>query len=286
MPSVRSALLGLLVGVVHAGLLLGVAADLGYGVEPSAYTLLGALWRYSGLVLVAALPVWLAVQYRLVTPLVALVLTTGYVLGIEIPPPGPTFRDLAELEGLAESTGITVVENGLYIVRYMVHASVWALGFLLTGLVEYTVRSSRKRLPAPRLIPALPLPAPRRQAIRTAAAGGLLHGAVMIWLAHQLGVTLSGASDSVLFLFGAVGMVLLAAVPLYLLARRQLIAPVTLLTLFVIFDARATLTASVEDPHALYFGGWFFFFGVILAAAGIEHGLRLTGLFRTARSRL
>lgn len=286
MPSLRSALLGLLVGVVHAALLLAVAADLGYGVEPSAYTLVGALWRYSGLVVVAALPVWLAVQYRLVTPLVALVLTTGYVLGVEITPPGPTFRDLAEVERLAESTGITVVENGLYIVRYMIHASVWALGFLLIGLVEYTVRSRWKRLPAPRLIPALALPAQRRQAIRTAAGGGLLHGAVMVWFAHRLGVTLAGGPDSLLYLFGVVGMVVLAAVPLYLLARRQLIAPTTLLALFVLFDARATLDAGVEDPHALYFGGWFFFLGVILAAAGIEYSLRLTRLFYAARSRL
>lgn len=280
MSPARSALLGLLAGVLHAGALLTVALDLGYAVGPTEYTLVGALWRYGGLVAVAALPVWLAARYRLVAPLLALVLTTGYALGMELTPPGPTFRDVAELEGLAEPTGITVVENGLYIVRYMVHASVWALGFLLIALVEYAVRSRWERLPAPREVPVLSIPAPRRRAIQIAAAGGLLHAAVMGWFAHRLGVTMAGGLDSLLYLFGVVGMVVLAAVPLYLLVRQQLIAPVTLLTVFVILDVRATFTASVEDPHALYFGGWFFFFGVLLAAAGIEYGLRRIGLVR------
>lgn len=286
MPSTRSTLLGLLASVLHAVVLLAVALDLGYAVGPSAYTLLGALWRYGGLLVAAALPVWLAVRYRLVAPLIALALTTGYVLGVEMTPPGPTFRDVAELEGLAEPTGVTVVENGLYIVRYMVHTSVWALGFLLIGLVEYAVRNRWERLPTPRVVPALSIPAPRRRAIRIAAAGGLLHAAVMVWFAHRLGVTVAGGPDSLLYLFDAVGMVVLAAVPLYLLVRRQLFAPATLLTVFVILDARATLSASVEDPHALYFGGWFFFLTILLLAAGIEYGLRVTGLLCRVRSHL
>ena len=36
----------------------------------------------------------------------------------------------------------------------------------------------------------------------------------------------------------------------------------------------AEFTASVEDPHALYFGGWFFYLGILLIVAGIEYGLR------------
>lgn len=92
-PSNRSVLVSLLVGLVHAGTLTGVALTLGYSIGPSEYTSIGMGWRYGGLVVVAAVPVWLVLQYRIITPLLALVLTTGYVLGMELTPPGPTFRD-------------------------------------------------------------------------------------------------------------------------------------------------------------------------------------------------
>jgi len=80
-------------------------------------------------------------------------------------------------------------------------------------------------------------------------------------------------------------MWVLAAVPLYLLVRHRLVAPATLLTLFVILDVRAEFTASVEDPHALYFGGWFLYLGVLLVAGGIEYGLRRGDIHRRFASR-
>ncbi|MDG5777390.1 hypothetical protein VB773_21590 [Haloarculaceae archaeon H-GB2-1] len=207
--------------------------------------------------------------------MIALVVTAAYVLGMELTPPGPTFRDVAELEGLAEPTGITVVENGLYIVRYMVNASVWTVGFLFLGLVEYAVRTTWTHLPSVReWVPWLSIPASRRRAIAIATMGGLLHAAVMVWYAVRLGVTLSGGFEWLLYLFGAVGMWVLAALPLYLLVRHRLIVPATLLTVFILIDVQAAFTASVEDPHALYFGGWFFYLGILLIVAGIEYGLR------------
>jgi hypothetical protein len=280
MPSRRSALLSLVVGVLHAALLLTVALRLGYEIGPSEYTLLGVTWRYAGLVVVAALPVWLALEHRLLTPLVALALTSGYVVGVELAPPGPTFRDVAELERLSEPTGITVVENGLYVVRYMVNATVWTFGFLLLGLVEHAVRTSWSWLPslqwvpAVRPIPWLSIPAARSRAVAVAAAGGLMHAVVMVWFAHRLGVTVSGGVEWLLYLFGAVGMVLLAAVPLYVLVRQQLVAPTALLTAFVLLDVRAEFTASVDGPHALYFGGWFVYLALLVLAAALEYGLR------------
>lgn len=275
MPSRRTVGFSLAIGVIHAAGLLLVALSLGYSIGPSQYSLGGLLWRYGGLVVVAAVPIWLAVRFRLVTPVLAFIVTTGYVLGMELTPPGPTFRDVAELEGLAEPTGITVVENGLYIVRYMVNASVWTVGFLFLGLGEYAVRTAWTRLPAvPRSVPWLSIPAQRRRATAIAATGGLLHAAVMVWYAARLGVTLSGGSEWLLYLFGAIGMWVLAAVPLYLLVRHCLIAPAALLTVFILIDVQAAFTASVEDPHALYFGGWFFYLGILLIVAGIEYGLR------------
>ena len=88
MPSRRHLLGSLLVGTIHAGCLLLVALDLGYSVDPSNYSILGLGWRYGGLVVVAAVPVWLALRYRLVAPLIAISVTTGYVLGMELTPPG------------------------------------------------------------------------------------------------------------------------------------------------------------------------------------------------------
>lgn len=287
MPSRRPLVISLVVGVVHAAGLLAVALHLGYAVSPTEYSLLGAGWRYGGLVVVATLPVWLALRYRLAAPLVVLVVTTGYVLGMELTPPGPTFRDVAELERLAEPTGITVVEDGLYIVRYMVNASVWTVGFLFLGLVEYVVRSTWHILPAVgRTVPELPVPASRRRAAAVATTGGVLHAAAMVWFAARLGVTVSGGWEWVLYLFGAVGMWVLATVPLYLLVRHRLVAPATLLTLFVLLDARAEFTASVEDPHALYFGGWFLYLGILLVAGGIEYGLRRADIYRRFASQL
>jgi hypothetical protein len=281
MPSERAIGVGLAAGVVHAVVVLVVALALGYSVGPSQYPPGGLLWRYGGLVVVAAVPTWLAVRFRLFLPVLALVGTTGYVLGMELAPPGPTFRDVAELERLADPTGITVVEDGLYAVRYMVDASVWTVGFLLLGLVEHAVRTTRTELPAVRgAVPWLSPPDSRRRAVAVAATGGLLHAAVMVWYAARGGVSLAGGPEWLLYLFGAVGTWLLAAVPLYHLLRHRLFAPATLLAVFVLLDARAGLTASVDGPHALYFGGWFLYLGVLLVVAGIEWGLRRLDVYR------
>jgi hypothetical protein len=275
MPSTRPAPFSLLVGLCHAAGLLFVAYHLGYAVEPSAYTVVGAGWRYTGLVVVAALPTWLALRYRLVAPLAVLLVTTGYVVGVELLPPGPTFHDVAEFERLSEPTGITVVKDGLYIVRYMLNASVWTLGFGLLAVVEYVGRAEWDRLPA---VPAAPpwesLPTSRRSAATVAAVGGLVHAVVMTWFAVRLGVTATGGLGWVLYPVSVIGMWLLAAVPLYLLVRRRLVAPTALLTTFVLLDARAEFTASVDGPHALYFGGWFLYLALVLVTGGIEYGCR------------
>ncbi|MDZ5810816.1 hypothetical protein U4E84_05585 [Halorubrum sp. AD140] len=275
MPSIRSILVSLLIGLVHAGTLIVVALALGYSIGPSEYTSLGMGWRYGGLVVMAAAPVWLVLRYRIFAPLLALTLTTGYVLGMELTPPGPTFSDVAELERLAEPTGIIVVENGLYIVRYMLNASIWLVGFLFLGLVEYTVRTGWKRLPAVPSLPALiSIPASRGQAVRVATVGGVLHAAVMLWFALRLGLTVSGEFSWLMYISSTLGMWVLAAVPLYLLVRHLVVAPATVLTVFMLLTVQAEFTASPDDPHALYFGAWFLYLGLLLVVTGIEVGLR------------
>lgn len=275
MSSKRPELGALLAGLLHATILLTVAWNLGYSVGPTEYSVLGAAWRYGGLVVMGALPMWLALRYHLATPLVAFLVTTGYVLGMELSPPGPTFHDVAEFERLAEPTGIIVVENGLYIVRYMLNASVWTVGFLFAGVVEYVTRTMWTRLPSiPVSHRVLSIPASRRHAALVAASGGLLHAVVMTWFAVRLGVTFTGGWKWFLYLYGPVGMWLLAAVPLYLLVRHRLVSPAVLLTLFVFNDVWTDFTASVDDPHAFYFGVWFIFLAVLLVAAAIEYALR------------
>jgi hypothetical protein len=108
----------------------------------------------------------------------------------------------------------------------------------------------------------------------------------MVWFAARLGVTVSGGWKWALYLFGAVGMCVLATVPPYLLVRHRLVAPATLLTLFVLLDARAEFTAGVEDSHALYFGGWFLYLGILLVAGGVEYSLRRVEIYRRFESRL
>ena len=275
MPSIRSLLVSLLVGLVHAGTLVAVALTLGYSIGPSEYTILGMGWRYGSLVVVAAVPAWLVVRYRIIAPLLALSVTTGYVLGMELTPPGPTFRDVAELERLTEPTGIIVVENGLYVVRYMLNASVWTVGFLFLGLVEYTVRTGWKRLPAvPSPNSSISIPTSRKQAVSIATGGGVVHAAVMLWFSLRLGLTVSGDFGWLMYLSSILGMWILAAVPLYLLVRYLVVAPSTVLTAFILLDVQAEFTASPSDPHALYFGAWFLYLAILLIVAGIEFGLR------------
>lgn len=274
MTSTRNAAVSLLAGVVHAVLLVVVALRLGYSVGPTEYSLVGLTWRYGGLVAVAAVPVWVALRFRVVSPLVALLVTSGYVLGMELSPPGPTFRDVAELEHLAEPTGITVVEHGLYAVRYMVNASVWLAGFCLLGLIEYVARRSWGWLPDVTPASWLPIPATRRRAAAVAAAAGGCHAAVMVPFAVRLGVTISSVPDWPLYLFGTLGMWVLGAAPTYLLVRHRLLGQALCFAWLLFVDVRAEFQASVEDAHALYFGGWFVFLGAVLVVAGVEYGLR------------
>jgi hypothetical protein len=275
-PPARTVLVSLAAGLAHAAVVVGVAGGLGYDVGPTAYSPLGLLWRYGGLVAVAAVPVGVARRYRVVAPLVALLATTGYVLGAELTPPGPAFVDVAELEPSVEGpTGMTVVENGLYAVRYMVDASVWTTGFASLALVEYAARSEWAWLPPVSNPPRwLPIPSPRRRALAVAAVAGALHAVVMVAFALRTGVTLTGVDAGLFYLYGTVGMWLLAALPTYLLVRRRLLAPVALLTVLVLLDVRAGFAASADGPHALYFGGWFLPLALVAAAALVESGLR------------
>jgi hypothetical protein len=106
----------------------------------------------------------------------------------------------------------------------------------------------------------------------------------MVWFAVRLGVTATGGFEFLLYLFSTVGMWLLAAVPLYLLVRHRFVSPPILLVVFVLNDARSDFFATVDDPHAFYFGAWFLFLGIILIVGGVEFGLRRLALLERVQS--
>jgi len=273
MSSTRRVLLSLGLGVLYALGLFVLASRLGYAVGPSEHSLIEFGWHYGGLVAAAAFPIWSALRYRLLTPLVALIAVTGYVVGMELLAPGPTFHDIAELEGLAEPTGIIVVENGLYVVRYASYASVWLVGFAGLAVLEGTARTTWTRLPSPPEQP-LRLVGGRQHTRLIAVASGLVYVVVMTWFAVRLNVVLAGGRTLLLYAFGGVGMWALGSLPLYFLGRYRLFAPLALATLFTFADVAAEFTASVESPHALYFGGWFLPLGLIFLAGGLEAVIR------------
>jgi hypothetical protein len=162
---------------------------------------------------------------------------------------------------------------------------VWTVGFVFLGLVEYVSRLSWRWLPSvPTSRRWVTVPASREQATAVATVGGLLHAGVMVWFAVRLGVTATGGFEFLLYLFSTVGMWLLAAVPLYLLVRHRFVSPPILLVVFVLNDARSDFFATVDDPHAFYFGAWFLFLGIILIVGGVEFGLRRLALLERVQS--
>lgn len=264
--------LALLAGVVHAALVVGVALEYGYDVGPSAYPVHGVVWRYGGLVLLGALPVWLALEDGLVLPLALVAVLAGLAFHAELTPPAPTFHDVADLERSVDGpTGITVVENGLHLVKYASAWYAWAAGAGLLGLWEHAVRSRRKWLPAPTT--GLRVPSDARGAVALAGAAGLVHALASLGFAWGRGI----ADGPLVVLWLVAGGVLLLGVPVYLLAHHGLVWPTAVATLLFLNSIRSQQYAGAGDPHALYAAGWFVFLGVALVPGLLEYGLRRLG---------
>lgn len=265
----RHALVALLVGIGHAAVVLGVALEYGYDVGPAAYSVGGVLWRYGGLVVLGALPAWLALDARLVTPALLVGVLAGLALYAELTPPPPVFRDIAELEpGVDEPTGITVVENGLSLVKYLRAWYVWTASAALLGFWEAVVRTRFQWLRAPARV--CDPPSTTRSALLVAAAVGVIHAAASLGFGLDLGLNASLAT----WLWMGVGAVLLLALPAVLLVRRDLATPMAVATLFLVNSVHSQQYAGPGDPHALYLGAWFVFLGIALLPGGVEYGIR------------
>ncbi len=253
-------------GIAHASLILGVVLHYGYEVGSTAYEPHIAVWRYGGLIVLGAVPVWLALTDRLIAPLVVLVALAGYAVGAELTPPGPTFHDIADLEpGIQGHTGSTVVENGLYLVKYMSAWYIWTIALILTAGWEHHLRSQTRWLPPPQL--EVDRPTTRQSAFGIAVAAGCLHALGSIGYAWGLGLF-----DTPLFLaWAAIGGILLVAIPTYLLIQYHLVWPLAIAILLFLNSIHSHQYAGPGDPHALYVAGWIAFLAIPLLAAGIEY---------------
>lgn len=255
-------------GLVHAGLVLGVALRFGYDVGPAAYPPHILVWQYGGLVVLGAVPIWLALEDRLFLPIVLITVLAGAAFYAELTPPGPTFRDVAELEPSVDGpTGITVVENGLHLVKYAGPWYVWTIGAGLLGAAEHAVRARSQWLPAPGL--ELPRTGSAVQAGLLGLAIGVVHAGASVGYARRWGI----GTDSLTVSWMLVGGTLMVGVPVYLLVRHGLVVPTAIAAILFVNSVHSQQYAGPGDPHGLYAGAWFVFFGLALLSGLIELGV-------------
>ncbi|WP_324758886.1 hypothetical protein [Haloarcula montana] len=260
----------LLVGLVHAIAVVGVQLRYGYEVGPAAYPLHMTLWRYGGLVVLGAVPVWLALRYRLVTPLVLVAALAALAFQAELTPPDPVFRDVAELEpGVDGPTGITVVENGLHLAKYAGPWYVWTVGAGLLGLWEAVVRQRHEWLPdSPAWMGALVA-----NKWPVVAVSGVAHALASV--AYAWGWGMSGTPLGAIWAF--VGGVAMVGIPVYYLLAEDVVWPTFVATVLFVNSVHSQQYAGPGDPHALYAVGWFFFLGIALLPGAAEYALRRVG---------
>ncbi|WP_284010000.1 hypothetical protein [Haloarcula pelagica] len=263
-------LVALLVGLIHAVAVIGVQLRYGYDVGPAASPLHVTLWRYGGLVVLGAVQVWLALRYRLVTPLALVAVLAAVAFHAELTPPDPVFRDVAELEPSVEGpTGITVVENGLHLAKYAGPWYVWTVAAGLVGLWEAVVRRRRGWVPDSGVPSATLATNPRLVAV----VAGLAHALASV--AYAWGWGMSGTPVGAGW--ALVGGVAVVGVPVSLLLTADVVWPTLVATLLFVNSVHAQQYAGPGDPHALYAGGWFVFLAVALLPGAFEYGLRRVG---------
>ncbi|WP_436343144.1 hypothetical protein [Natronorubrum sp. FCH18a] len=258
----------LIVGIVHAGLVLGVALRYGYDVGPAAYPPHIVVWRYGGLVVLGALPVWLVLEDRLLLPIALITVLAGLAFYAELTPPEPTFRDVADLEpSVDRPTGITVIEDGLHLVKYASQWYVWTVGAGLLGGVEHMVRARSRWLPAPGW--EFHISGSSRQAVLVGLVAGVMHAAASVAYAWRWGV----GDDLVMVIWMLVGGILMVGVPAYLLVRHRLVVPLTVAAVLFVNSVYSQQYAGPGDPHALYAGAWFIFLGITLLTGVLEYAV-------------
>ncbi|TYT62940.1 hypothetical protein [Natrialba swarupiae] len=257
------------VGIAHAALVVGVAIRLGYGVGPTLAAPLESAVRYGGLIALGAVPIWLALEDRLVVPVLVVGLLAGLALYWELTPPAPTFQDVAEIEpAIDEPTGHTVVSDGLYLTRYVSAWYAWLVGTAVVGFWEHVVRTRSTWLPDPAW--DVPVPTDRRTAGVLAVSVGIVHAFASVRFATGWGMTDSAATIT----WAAIGGVVVLAVPVYLLVRHELSLPTAVtIGLFVNSVHSQQHVSGPGDPYVLYVGMWVVVLGIALFVGALEYGV-------------
>lgn len=273
----REPILALLIGGIHAAAIAGVVARLDYPVKTFEYVPGGVPGAAIGLVAVVAVPAFVVLRYRLVLPIVAAVAGVVWPVYQELTTPAPEFSTLG---------GYTIIDGTRYVDAYVNGWYVWLLAYLLVGLAEYVVRSDHEWLSSPVRTERLEQWVRRAHlpAIRLATVVAVAHVAVFLLLASDSGYF---APDGFLpspwyvglgvLAWTVLGLLAVGGLPTYLLVRTRLVAPTVVFAWLVRETGWVQNIPLPDDSLPVYFIGWFFFAGILLAVGGVEYGLRLAG---------
>ena len=262
------------VGVGHAVGVAAVVSALGYPVNALEHAPGGVAGAVGGLVVLAALPTFLALRYRLFLPAVGALAVGARAVSLEFATPPPTFSPLG---------GHTVVAGPRYVDAYVDAWYVWLFAALLLGAAEAVIRTERGWLPTrpPSDQVATLVNADRRSALRAALAVGAGHLAVFLLLAADWGYFAPGAYLPAPWYVGLgvlvwtlVGLVAVGGVAGFLLFRHRLVAPTLVLAWLASRTGWAQNMPLPDDPLPVYSLGWFVFAGLLLAVGGAEYGVR------------
>jgi hypothetical protein len=270
-------LFALFVGVVHAAVIAGIVARLDYPVKTFEYVPGGVPGATVGLVAVVAIPVFIVLRYRIVLPILAAIAGAVWPVYQEFTTPPPEFSTLG---------GYTIIHGTRYVDAYVNGWYVWLLAYLLVGLAEYVVRSDHEWLPSPARTERLEQWTRRDHlaALRLATVVAVAHVAVFLLLAADSGYF---APDGFLpspwyvglgvLAWTVLGLLVVGGLPMYLLVRTRLVAPIVVFAWLVRETGWAQNIPLPDDSLPVYFIGWFFFAGVLLVVGSVEYALRLAG---------
>lgn len=270
----RALVLALVVGVAHALAVAALVRWLNYPIEALAHAPGGTGGALLGLVALLAVPTFVAVRYRLVTPLLAGVLGIGWAVLREFSTSRPVF---------SETGGYTIIVGPRYVDAYVDAWYVWLLAYLLLGAAEHVVRVDLDRLPSPSGDERLDWLRRRDRgtALRVAAVVGVVHTVVFLLLAADAGYFTSGGFLPSPWYVGlgvlvwtVLGLGAIGGVVGFLLGRWGLVAPVVGLAWLVWQTGWTQQLPLPDDALPVYVLGWFFFAGGLVAVGAMEWVLR------------
>lgn len=270
----RALVLALVVGGIHALAVTAVVRWLDYPVDALVHAPGGTVGALLGLSALLAVPTFVALRHRLVTPLLAGVFGTGWAVLREFATSRPEF---------SETGGYTIIVGPRYVDAYVDAWYVWLLAYLLLGAAEYVVRVDLDRLPSPTGDERLDWLRIRDRgtALRVAAVVGVVHTVVFLLLAADSGYFVPGGFLPSPWYVGLgvlawtlIGLVAIGGVVGFLLGRWGLVAPAVGLAWLVRETGWNQQLPLPDDALPVYFLGWFFFAGGLVVVGAIEWGLR------------